>query len=295
MKNLFGSAKDSDASFGDACIVKRLSADLQEKIDRENERIFREVEEKIDSEMSAHKAQEQRKRLGRYRYLLYVLAVVTLIYYLAPDVSMTATLRANAAFFWTSLMILAGAVGVLIWDLVRLFRKNPVEQAAPDEEESQTEEDTDDAIMQELIEQAREELSVPQNAVEVNVLTCTYREKKGEWKPSLLLGYFPLSVWCYADEENLYLATDCVVYALPHAAFVKDEKVCGKLTMAFWNKSIPYDEAPYDAYGITKTGMDNVRLSEYHSLQWRMDGEDFEVMIPSYDVKAVTDLIAIAH
>ena len=263
-------------------------------MDAESERLYREHDAQIDAESEKLRKSQSKRQWRAYKIILYALAVMTLFGYMGPVMDFSTTLRENTAFFWTSMIILLGAAAVLVVDVYRLFAKNKTADAPAEEAEETKEDETEedeDPVMQELTRLAKEELQIPEDAVEIDVLFCTYQEKRGEWKPSLLMGYFPLSVWCYADEENLYLATDCVVYALPHTAFVRQQTVAEKITVAFWNKSVPCDEPPYDAYGMRENSMGSIRMKDYCSMQWRVEGEDYELMIPSYDAATLLSLV----
>lgn len=149
--------------------------------------------------------------------------------------------------------------------------------------------DTDE--MTEQAEQAeayyrlsRHELGVPEEAVAMDVLGCSYTMKDGKEKPIRMANehYVAMELEAYAEDGCLMLADAATLFALPLSEITAVRKIEGKARIYCWNKDEEPNEEPYKAYRIRYDDEEDVFIVRaVYALEW--GGAERELLVPDYE------------
>lgn len=186
----------------------------------------------------------------------------------------------NAAWlFWL------GGVMVLVWGALKI--------TAVRKEKSVLETEESTYIINKLegvCDAIYAELSVPPQAVEVDVLSFFYKEKDGNVKVvekgMQLAPYMNPVFKLFADEENIYLANLDGKYAFARASVVKLRTVKKTISIAEWNKDEAYNKGIYKPYKIVEDQYGCIHCKNYHILEIDHQGQSVGIYIPDYELPA---------
>lgn len=133
-----------------------------------------------------------------------------------------------------------------------------------------------------------EELEVPANATEVDVLMFYYKMKNGEMKVCekgmQIAPYLNPVFKIFADSENLYLANLEGKYAFPKSSIVTLHTIKKNIMVLSWNKDVPMNQEPYKQYKLDTNQYGSFRCKQYHILEISDDGESIGIYIPNYEM-----------
>ena len=101
----------------------------------------------------------------------------------------------------------------------------------------------------------------------------------------------------YVFEESGYLTLadhNTVYHIAPISSFKKIECISGKSSFSFWNKEEPYHKGKYKEYKISTDKYE----TEYYirnlcSVQFNLNGEEYEIIVPPYDIYAFEDILGL--
>ena len=132
------------------------------------------------------------------------------------------------------------------------------------------------------------ELSVPANARETDVLSFFYKEKNGKLKHVMkgtsAFNYLNLVYHVYADEENLYLTNLDGRYTFPKASLKAIRMVKQSGILASWNKEAPMNEGFYKQFKLQTNSYGCVIDRKHYILELEKDGETWGIYFPSYEL-----------
>ena len=103
-------------------------------------------------------------------------------------------------------------------------------------------------------------------------------------------------MYVYAQDGSLCIADLHTVYKIaPLDAFKKIEYITKKSSFDFWTKDDDYDSDKYKEYKISADKYE----TEYYiknlcSLQFDISGEEYEIIIPPYDIYAIEELTGLS-
>ena len=137
------------------------------------------------------------------------------------------------------------------------------------------------------------ELGIPDNAPEIDIFAQYYEIKNGKIKISPLgSDYDNSEMYVFEEKGILCLANLGSVYGIaPVNAFKKIEYIPEKCSFSYWSKEEEYNEGRYKEYKISTDKYE----TEYYiknlcSLQFELNGEEFEIIIPPYDIHIIEQL-----
>ncbi len=138
-------------------------------------------------------------------------------------------------------------------------------------------------------------LSVPDTAIDTDILCFTYKIKKGEVKP-YAKGTMPtpfLNQPCrvYSDTDNLYIADIDGKYALPRRSFKNITKVKKKILLPHWNKQTDPSDEQYKQFKIARddeSGM--LFVKNYCILTFNINSEEWGIYFPNYELPTFEEL-----
>ena len=140
-----------------------------------------------------------------------------------------------------------------------------------------------------VAEEARICLGVPADAADIDVFGCAYKIKKGQVKQGIPgCEFINFSMWMFVEKDHLCLADVGAVYGISLSSILRVVRTERKITFDDWNKDAPYNKEPYKAFKISKNNnTDILYMRGYCSVQFLLDGEECELVIPAYDIDPV--------
>lgn len=144
------------------------------------------------------------------------------------------------------------------------------------------------------IERVFQELEVPADAKEVDVVQLTYRWKNGKLKIHTqgmeTTPYTNVSMRVFRRENVLCLADALYRYELPIAQLRCLKKVKKPLVINGWNKDEKINSEFYKPYRLTLDNYERVHTRCYGLLELTCEGADWAVWLPSYELNYISAL-----
>ena len=141
-----------------------------------------------------------------------------------------------------------------------------------------------------------ESLKVPKDSLKVDVLEHPYKlSKKGEKKNAGTLSvYETFEMETFREEKNICFADVGTVYAVPMDGLKRIVKINKIASFLSWHKETPYNEGEYKQYKIWTNKMGVLFVKPHYSLQFTVDGEEFEILFPSYELETIKNLTGLS-
>ena len=173
-----------------------------------------------------------------------------------------ASIAVSAIFFLTAIIN------------VRKFMKSPKIQNLLKEQE-------------ELEQRIAKSLLIPEDCAEIDIMYRPYKIKKGKVKYQNK-SYENLPMRVFTEDENLCLADTFGVWAVPLSDITSIIEFPGRATLSYWNKEEEINSKKYKRK--VKYYKGDFFVNGYYSLQLMRGGEEWEVLIPSYDIDCIFEL-----
>ncbi|MBR6647192.1 MAG: hypothetical protein IKL09_06730 [Clostridia bacterium] len=234
------------------------------------------------SSAEAEKTVDSSKLPLPLRIIQYVCGIAALLIaggILEADISLQEAYNSAPWFFWITGMC------AVIWLILWLCGKQKAKTVLGTDESAQTFshlEGTENAIYQEL--------SVPDNAKDVDVLLFHYKLKNGEISMQTFQ-YFNPEFKIFSDDKNLYLANLEGKYAFPLSSVVKIHTVKKHIRILGWNKEEKCNKGIYKQYKLTTDSYGYVHCKQYHILELNHQGESVGIYFPCYELPVFVEHI----
>lgn len=138
------------------------------------------------------------------------------------------------------------------------------------------------------------ELAVPDNAKNVDVLSCYYTERNGKIKAiekGLQVHQFSNLIFkAYRDNENLYLTNCNGKYAFPLSSLSSIRTVKKHTVIKEWHKEEPYDKGIYKPYHMSIDKFGCLNCNSYYILEVVHNTETYGIYIPCYELPVFEEL-----
>ena len=220
-----------------------------------------------------------------FRIMQFVCGIAALLIaagILKADVSLAEGYHNAPWLFWT------GGICAVVWLILWLWSKQKSKSVLETDESAQTFshlEGTASAIYKEL--------SVPDDAKNMDILSFFYKIKDGEIKVHekgmQVFQYFNPEFKIFADEENLYLVNLEGKYAFPLSSIVQIHTVKKHIRIAGWNKDENLNKGIYKQYKLTADSYGCVHCKQYHILEIDHQGESYGIYFPNYELPTVEE------
>ncbi len=280
MKNIFGfnSTDENKLVMDGSCFVTRKVSDsLNEHLEKASEDFS-----------SLEKKQYLPAGLGIIKTLSLWLFIIVAVSILKSGVSL------SQAYENAPVLIIGAPVTLLVFIALKAYelyrRKNANESAELAEHISNTEE---------LFSLAKNELGIPENSVEIDVLSTRYVIKNDivKKKPFGLCSHYNQCYMMFTEKDNLcissmYERVDIPLSSLRNA--VLSDKLRERASFSQWNKSEPYNSDTYKKYRITLNNQGSYFCGFYTIEICDVKG-DFCLLIPSYDFEAFSLLTGVRY
>ena len=232
-------------------------------------------------EVSSEKAEETietAKLPLLFRIIQFICGIAALIItggILKADVSLAEGYQNAPWLYWTA------GICAVVWLVLWLWSKQKAKVVLETEESEQTFshlEGTASAIYKEL--------SVPDDAKDIDVLSFFYKMKNGEIKPveKAFATHFNPEFKIFSDEENLYLANLEGKYAFPLSSIVKIHTVNKHIRIAGWNKEEKFNKGIYKQYKLTEDNYGSIHCKQYLILEVNYQGEAYGIYFPCFEL-----------
>lgn len=211
------------------------------------------------------------------------LAAIIFIGILRADVTIAEGYQ-NAPFLYWLLPILA-----VLWGGISFLNRRKVNTVASGEEFTM-------AVrrLESEIDRLRQELQIPENAKEVDVVQVNHRWKDGNLKISTqgmeTTPYINVAMPVFRRDDVLCLADRENRYELPISELRCLRRVKKPLVIQGWNKDEPINAEFYKPYKLTMDNYERVHTKAYGLLELRHDGVDWAVWLPPYELNYISAL-----
>ena len=240
-------------------------------------------------ENSAKKATdtiEQSKIPFLFRIAQYICGVAALLItagLLNSDVSFEEGYNNAPWLYWTA------GVCALVWLLLWLWSKQKSKSILETDESAQT-----FSNLEGVTEAVYNELSVPANAKNADILSFFYKIKNGSIKAvekGIQMGrYYNLEFKVFSDSNNLYIADVEGKYTIPLSCCKSLRTEKKHITLTGWNKEENLKHDLYKQYKLTADKYGCVHCKYYHILEVDQNGETYGIYIPCYELPVFEEL-----
>lgn len=185
-------------------------------------------------------------------------------------------------------MFIVFGVSLLAFVLMTLYG-NKLRKDVGESDEHATVSNRVDVVCQNI----NSELGVPESAVDVDVLSFAYKEKKGEFVATEQgispIKFINFSYKVYEQEGNLYLSDLECKYCIPLDKKKNIVKINKRITIPMWNKEQAYNKGEYKQYKISSDN-DMYSFKPYYVLNVEHNGELWGIYFPSYELPVIEEL-----
>ena len=236
-----------------------------------------------DSSEKAEKTIETAKLPLLFRIIQFICGIASLMItggILKADVSLAEGYHNAPWLYWTA------GICAVVWLVLWLLSKQKAKTVLEAEESEQAFshlEGTANAIYKEL--------SVPDDAKEIDILSFFYKIKNGEMKPveKAFATHFNPEFKIFTDEENLYLANLEGKYAFPLSSIIKVHTVNKHIRIVGWNKKEKFNKGIYKQYKLTEDNYGSIHCKQYHILEINHQGESYGIYFPCYELATLEE------
>lgn len=182
-----------------------------------------------------------------------------------------------------------GGISFVIWLVLWLLGKQKEKSVLDTDESAQTLSHLEGASLA-----IYNELSVPEDAKDVDILMFFYKIKDGEIKVHekgmQIAKYINPEFKVFADSENLYLVNLEGKYAFPLSDITKIHTVKKHISIIGWNKEEDYNKGIYKHYKLTTDNYDCIHCKYFHILELQHQGVTHGIYIPCYELPVFEEL-----
>ena len=172
-------------------------------------------------------------------------------------------------------LALFAILGLIAFIWLRKFMVNP-----QSEEFYREQEELEDKICRGL--------RIPKDCTEIDIMCRRYKTRKGKEKYQYNI-YENLPMWVFLEEGNLCFADTYGVWAVPVSCISSVNFFPGHAKLSSWNKEDWIDSPKYKRTVRFYKG--EYVVKGYCSLQFICRNEEWEILIPEYDVDYIYGLI----
>lgn len=270
MKPLFAiditNDKKNEAVNGEEFITKTASENIADSLEENQDEL----------QATIKKSQPLWLTITKFVFLMYALIVASGI--LRADIDF------KQAFQNAPILIISGFLSFVAWLILFAFSKIKEKKVL---KESNVEKQIEDICKD--IKIIFEELGVPSDAKDVDVLMFRYKVKDDEIKPYLGMGNAPFINFefkAYTDGKRLHLADTNNVYSLDLDELRQITKVNKRIVVIGWNKEESPKKGEYKEYKISVNdgAANTVSYKPYYILEGVHNGEAYGIYFPCYEL-----------
>ncbi|MBR5271976.1 MAG: hypothetical protein IKU25_01065 [Clostridia bacterium] len=171
----------------------------------------------------------------------------------------------------------------VIWGILFLATRSKAKNVGESEETQVVIKNLDD-----ISKEIYAELNVPEDAVDVDVLSFCYKIKKGQpvakTRGVSFFSHANFEYKAFVQDDKLYLANLEGRYEFPFSELKGILTVNKRISIPEWNKDVPPNVGPYKQYKMTVDNYRCIHLKTYHILKVMRDGEIWGIYFPCYEL-----------
>lgn len=180
-------------------------------------------------------------------------------------------------------LLLGAVLGLALWTVLK-FVGNKRERAVLESEEGTR----SVSRLETTADSAFREMSVPQDAPDVDVLSFYYKEKDGNIKvcekPMQLYSHTNCGFKIFTDSEKLYLAYPEGKFAFPLKSLQAIRRVDKKVRATGWNKDEAPNQGIYKPYKLTIDQYSCIHSKPHYILELKHGDEIWGIYFPCYEL-----------
>ena len=132
------------------------------------------------------------------------------------------------------------------------------------------------------------ELRIPENSTTIDILFTRVKENKEGKEVTKSMGLFThlnSEVYLFIENDKVYFADCGAVIEISVDSFKSIDKINKTIIIPKWNKEVPFNNEKYKEYKVKQNGYGMFYVKPYYSIKLLIDNEDYEILIPNYDLK----------
>ncbi len=270
MKNLFGVKKDGTAPYT-RFEIRSLSEESQSKLDDSKEVVATSFKKALPTWISILAS------------VITFIGACILEGILDSDATITESYNHAPYLFYICGACLLAGLGLFAYIGIRKYKlkQDPLLNSQLD-------------VINELTDQAILELKVPDTSVFVDVIFPMVKEndhgvEKEIWSNSYQ--NVPLHVF---EENGKICFADCYsVFAIPRECFKSITMKKKRKSISNWNKEEGVKSEKYKPYKLRKNDQGGYIIKSLYKVLLEIDGEQFEIFIPNYDIELFRTIVPI--
>ncbi len=156
-------------------------------------------------------------------------------------------------------------------------------------------------ILEKEIEAIHEELGVPSDAKEIEILTFYYKDKKGTPKAVyhsetrfLPTPYKNICLKAFTTPGYFQIADNNCVYAFKLHELKSIKTIKKGVSIPEWYKEENFREGPYKKYKMYRDNQGGIHTRKYHILEIENNGEIYGIYFPCYELPIFEELTGIS-
>ena len=180
-------------------------------------------------------------------------------------------------------LIISAPICGLIWLVLFICSKIKSKKVLAEENVEQQIADIDEDI-----DAIHEELGVPSDATDVDILMFKYKLKDEEIRPQSIglqvAPFINFEVKAYTDGKYLHLADTESVYSFDLSELKSINTINKKILVQNWNKDEHPKKGEYKQYKLAMNDMGDIFVKPYHILEGEHNGEAYGIYFPCYEL-----------
>lgn len=132
------------------------------------------------------------------------------------------------------------------------------------------------------------ELRIPEDATVIDILLTKVKENKDGKEIAKTMGLFThinSEVYLFLECNKVYFADYSAVIEIPLESFKSIDKINKSIVIPEWHKKVAFHNEKYKEYKVKQNSYGMVFVKQYYSIKLLIDNEDYEILIPNYDLK----------
>ena len=182
------------------------------------------------------------------------------------------------------ILVVSGALCGILWIILHFASKAKEKKVLKEEDaERQSKEIYED------FKNIHNELNVPDDAAEVDVLLFKYKMKNGKIRPYVsglqTTAYINVSVKMYETNDALHIADLENVYSFAKSELKVITTVNKRISVPTWNKDEDPRKGRFKCHKMTVSNIGNVFFKPYYILEIEHESQIFGIYFPCYELE----------
>ena len=270
MKNLFGIKEGSENIDGIVYLDREVSKELSEK-----------VENTQNNHLEMTNKTTVKGWVTLLQYILIGFGAIVIISFSNSCVEV----GRDVAWKNGKYLVIAGCIALAVGLGILLYSRHKTKTGVTEEEVATFEQEADA-----LVNECKEELRIPGDAIETDVLVSYYKDEPEKLKKSLGIQFMNLRTLVFNEDDSLCIADIQTVLKIPHSEIKRIVLKDKKTTFAGWNKPEPPKKNRYNG---CKVLVQNGVIFTTKAYEIIIDGVfgEYCIIVPEYEKDVISNLL----